>query len=172
MLDFDSFLKGIKPLLEFYVSVEISRRNVNTKELNSDLTYYLLTPLLHFLRSLDEQLKMTYFDEKIHKLEEIHLQITMRVVNLFNLPISNVEAQISWGAFADVIEYLTIPICTIKTDELGITKIKLPKGRYRVDIRRYRKKIFLDLSEDKEIKVRVFDSSNLLEHLKHLVRKS
>lgn len=166
-LDVDSFQKAMEPLLEFYVNLEIfSVHNVFAEELETDLINYLLKPFLRFLYSLDEHLKTTYFSERVNELKRLSPEMTIRVVNLFSLPISKVEAQISWVRLPEIKEYSkTIPLCTIKTDESGMAKTKLTGGHYRIDVGRYKKRLFLDLSENKEVEVKVFDLLNLLKHV-------
>lgn len=96
--------------------------------------------------------------------------MTVKVRNFFKHPMVHLNIRISYVINPDFGKYSkTIPLCTLRTNELDIAKIKLTKGCYRVDVEKYGKRKIEELRESKEVKIRVFD---LLDLLKRLVKKT
>ena len=165
-LDLESFQKLMEPLLKFYVDLGLLMEyNVFTKESEIDLDIYFLKPFARFLHGLDKYLGTIHFTERVNDIRGRLAEVIVRVINAFNLPISEVELQLYYIRHPEFKEYARkYPLCVTKTDENGKARTKLTWGHYRIDIERYRKIILLDVDGNREVKVKVFDPIHLLRH--------
>lgn len=151
-LPVDSFRKELEPLLQFYTNVEnLIKLDFFKKDNQAVLTNYLVKPLFRFFNSLDRHFRTTHFRKNL-KLSKSQHELVIKVVNSSDSPISEVDALVSYVLAPRFREYSkAIFVCRLRTDESGTAKIKLPKGYYKIDVRKYGKTRFEDLSEDKEL---------------------
>lgn len=148
-------------LLEFYVNLKLlAGSHVFSLDAERDLEEYFLKPFMRFIEKLDKDFGGTYFADGINKLlTDKTVNVTLKVVNIFGFPIQNIEVKVSYVRFPEFGKYArAYPLCTLKTNEMGIVNIRLLRpreGNYRVDIGEYGKVMFLDAKANNYVKIRV-----------------
>lgn len=166
-ISLETLQEAIEPLMQFYVSREaFSQYDILDKSNRLMLTEELLKPLMSFFRSLDKYFAIAYFRERLNALKIQSPEITVRVLNLFSLPISQTVVKIERVLAPKFGEYSkTIPIGQFRTDANGSIIIRLIEGQYKIDLDKYRRKKTEDYHRNAETVFRVFDFTNLLKHL-------
>ena len=167
-MELESFQREMDSLLELYVHLKLLRDcHVFSENAEKDLDEYFLKPFMRFLNKLDEMFG-SFFGKKVNDILSKAVDITVKVSNVFNTPISNVEVQISYVRFPRFEKYAkTYPLLTLKTDDEGYAKILLLRpheGGYRVDVKKYNKFAFLDVNSCNYVEIKVFDLLNLLRY--------
>lgn len=151
-LPVDSFRKELEPLSQFCVNVKnLIELNFFERDNQAILTDYLVDPLFRFFNSLDRHFRTTHFRRSLRLSKSQH-ELVIKVVDSSDSPIPQVEVLIFYVLAPDLGEHSrAIFLCRLRTDETGITKTKLPKGYYKIDVREYGRASSENLSESKEI---------------------
>jgi len=155
------FRKAMDSLLSFYAVLELFRSEFLRDD---ELIEIFFKPFRAFIASLDRDLN-TAFAERIEEFQRSIPKLTVGVINRFGIPMPSVEVEVSWIVRPEFGNYSKrILLAEISTDDLGKAKIKLSRGHYQVDVRKYKKMVLVDLNDNKDIIVKVSDLRHLIKH--------
>lgn len=168
-MELDAFQREMEFLLEFYVNLKLlAEQHVFSEEAEKCLSEYFLKPFMRYINKLDETFENAYFTTRINELVSKKADITVKVVNAFNVPIENVEVKLSYVKFPELRKHAKAYfLCTLKTNDAGVVNVSLPRsheGGYRIDVEKYDKVAFLDADSGYYVKIKVFDFLKLLKY--------
>jgi len=174
-MDFKEFEKKMTSLLQLYAHLKLLKEyHVFSKEAERELDEYFLEPFSRFLSKLDKVLGSN-FVERAREVSSRTSDVVIKVTNVFGAPVLGAEVQVSYVRLLEFREHAkTYPLFTLKTDETGCAKARLLQpleGGYRIDVKKYGKTAFLDVSSCNYVEIKVFDLLNLFSLLKYKLRK-
>jgi len=174
-IDFEEFEKEMEGLLKLYAHLSILREcHVFSEGAERELDVHFLRPFMRFLSELDKELRSN-FVERAREMSSRALDVTIKVTNAFGLPVPDAEVQVSYVRLPQLREVAkAYPLFTLKTDETGCARIRLPQpleGGYRIDVKKYGKTAFLDVGSCNYVEVKVFDLSGLFSLFKRKISK-